>query len=60
MDNGLLPSATSAMTHLIQKDITEINSGCMQYQNLQIRDIVNQTPRDTGSDHVALRGVVSV
>ena len=29
----------------------------MQYQNLQIRYIVDQTPRDTGSDHVALRGL---
>ena len=25
--------------------ITEIDSGCMQYRNLRIRDIVDQTPR---------------
>ena len=37
--------------------VTEIDSGCIQYQNLQIRDIVNQTPRDTVSDHVALRSL---
>ena len=37
--------------------IIEIASGCMQYLNLQIRYIVDQTPRETGSDHVALRGL---
>ena len=30
---------------MIEYDITEIDSGCMQYRNLWIRDIVDQTPR---------------